>query len=217
MKKSGFTLIELLVVIAIIALLAGLLLPALARTKVSSGRAACANNLRQVNLAIRLYADDHDDRLPCLPTPNPYPNGVGAYYKELVKGYLGLSGPARPGEKVFACPADRKLKEDENHAFTSFTFNGYEVNEFSLPRITGKKLPEIRSPARAVMVGEWTAFSGGSWHPFEERTRLDAKSQLGFVDGHVANVRIYWNGIPGTRPCNYEPPAGYEYSWSGGE
>jgi hypothetical protein len=41
------------------------------------------SNLRQVNLAIHLYADDFDDQLPILPTPNPYPNGVGAYYKEL--------------------------------------------------------------------------------------------------------------------------------------
>src|ERR1044071_7505732 len=133
--KRGFTLIELLVVIAIIAVLASLLLPALSRAKDNVRRTACTSNHRQVNLAIRLYADDHSDSLPELPDPNPYPNGVGAYYKELVKGYLGLTGPPSVEEKVFACPSDPELHLQVGHAFTSYTFNGYEVGPASLPRI----------------------------------------------------------------------------------
>src|SRR6266404_4472912 len=56
--------------------------------------------------AIRLYADDWSDSFPVLPQLNPYPNGVGAYYKQLVKGYLGLSGAASSNEQVFVCPSD---------------------------------------------------------------------------------------------------------------
>ena len=214
-SRRAFTLIELLAVVAIIGILAALLLPAVARAKEAGRRTLCLGNLRQVTLAIRLYAEDHDDALPALPDPNPFPNGVGAYYKELVKGRLGLNGPASPNEKVFHCPSDRKLRNDRNHAFASYTFNGYEVGEGSLPRITGQKISEIRAPDRAVMAAEWPAFFGGAWHPFVEETRPNLKNAIGFVDGHVSTTRIYWNGVPGSEPRNYEPIAGYNYSWSG--
>jgi len=64
--KRAFTLIELLVVIAIVGILAALLLPALSQAKEKVKRTSCASNLRQVSLAIRLYADDCSDSLPVL-------------------------------------------------------------------------------------------------------------------------------------------------------
>ena len=63
-KRTAFTLIELLVVIAIIAVLAALLLPALSKAKARAKKIHCASNMKQWVLATRMYADDHDDRLP---------------------------------------------------------------------------------------------------------------------------------------------------------
>jgi type II secretory pathway pseudopilin PulG len=208
-------LIELLVVIAIIGILSSLLLASLSKTREAGRRTVCASNLKQVNLAVRLYADDHSGSLPVVPEPNPYPNGVGAYYKELVKGYLGISGPPHMGETTFVCPSDRSIFKTAQHAFSSYTFNGYEAGPTSLPRITGQRLENLANPAKAVVVGEWTAFFGGSWHPFRIGLYRDAKNLLAFGDGHAGFVKIYWNGQPGAEPRHYEPPAAYEYSWSG--
>ena len=134
---------------------------------------------------------------------------------ELVKGYLGLTGPASPTEKVFICPADRTVCTLISHAFTSYTFNGYETGPEALPRITGQRLSSIKSPATAVIAGEWPAFFGGSWHPYRKETYADARTVLSFADGHVGFVKIYWDAVAVSEPREYEPPAGYDYRWDG--
>jgi hypothetical protein len=171
--------------------------------------------MRQVNLAIRFYADDWNDSLPILPEPNPYANGVGAYYKQLVKGYLGLTGAASPKEQVFICPSDPTFCTQPAHAFTSYTFNGYEVSPGAIPRITGQRLSSVQKSTEAVVVGEVTAFIGGSWHPLVKRNFDAAKAVLGFADAHTGFTHIYWDGVATSRPGDYEPPAQYEYSWDG--
>ena len=81
-KRRGFTLIELLVVIAIIALLMAILMPALSYARKQARSTACQSNLRQLCLAMNLYALDHDDRTM------PFVIAVGEYWFHQLAPYL---------------------------------------------------------------------------------------------------------------------------------
>ena len=233
-------------VIAIIAVLAALLLPALSSAKKRAQRTTCLNNLQQLNLGARMYADDLHDAPPSPGTAAAGTNTMLLYsgYKELMKNDVGLKGASSPQDKLFACPADvffpsffltnatwlrhyvsMSFHDQPFSDFSNYVFNGgnnviktNKLNNLPVPRpgLTGVKLSSVKHPSRTALSVEGPAPGPWSWHdPTPYVLFNDAKNLVGFVDGHVSYIKIYWNTNLDMTTCGYNPPAGYDYKWSG--
>ncbi len=198
-RAAGFTLIELLVVIAIIAILAALLLPALSRAKANASRIKCLNHLRQLQMAVQMYADDHGDEIP------PRISGAGNWITSLRRYYVD--------PKLLVCPTDGY---DAKSSFLINGFNDYyaltlspsEFAEFQKWQGSATmKLTSIPIPANTIMFGEkykesphnHMDFYQGDGNDFEEvdqakhrgsdRARQSGGSNYAFADGSARYMK----------------------------
>lgn len=228
--KRAFTLVELLVAIAIIAIIAALLFPVLSAAKARAQRTVCMNHLRQIGLDIHLYATDFQDSAPKTAftsnSASMYLDGDTAFKEVLETQNIS---------NLFNCPADtfyfdyrtnggdfmpQPLNRQPQSEYSSYGFNGGQMTIFgtNTPGIAGQKLGSIRHPAKTVLVAEMPAYFPWSWHEPMGRTPLfnDAKNMVGFVDGHVSYIKMFWNtSTPSDAALQYDPPPGYDYQWSG--
>jgi prepilin-type N-terminal cleavage/methylation domain-containing protein len=217
--RSGFTLMELLVVIVIIGILASLLLPAISLAKRRSQGAVCINNLKQLDLALGMFVEEHDQIYPNT-------NEVWYYYKQMLRPYVGSSSGS------FACPLDAFMIgllngaqiNESPHLLPDYNFVSYEFNGRNRPNqitppelgLAGKAASKIRVTARTITLFEISAEAPFSWHESSRLRRNKAKSYTAFADGHVDLTKIYWNGDSGKQnlPMMYDPVAGFDYRWS---
>ena len=151
MKKKAFTLIELLVVIAIIAILMGILMPALNRVREQARRQSCATRLRQHVLALTMYADSNASRLPL-------PQTAGNWLWDLGCGTVNYMLKTNLTQEIFYCPSNPM--QQKHYKDWLWTFNGdwdgqkfinVEASDFIvsgycyITEVASGKRPEIKS------------------------------------------------------------------------
>jgi prepilin-type processing-associated H-X9-DG protein/prepilin-type N-terminal cleavage/methylation domain-containing protein len=202
-KKCAFTLIELLVVISIIALLLGVLLPSLNKTRQQAKKLVCSSNMRQLGIALYTYCMENKDRLP---DSSCHQSDPEKYWLKILSNYTS--------EKLlFRCPSDKTKNfidwnrplsgQPTNLRWSSFALNA--LLDSKCPQYSGRYnvVKAIRKPQYCIYVAEspqsWENFDHihpEGWESIEqEKGQIDWNRHTGtsnylFADGHAENLKI---------------------------
>jgi prepilin-type N-terminal cleavage/methylation domain-containing protein/prepilin-type processing-associated H-X9-DG protein len=199
-SHRAFTLIELLVVIAIIAILAAIMLPALARAKDSARGSQCLSQMRQISLAVRLYADDHQDEFPRSQHSAfahgqlPWGRAIAPQLGRTEQTWSNLLCGA------YHCPADRRTQPWSYGQNVYFELNPDNDDYVGAPQ-TWRKLASVPHPTTTILQAEMSGVSPTSetadhfmahfWTTLQDASDVDrlrhkCRSNYNFVDGHAA-------------------------------
>jgi prepilin-type N-terminal cleavage/methylation domain-containing protein/prepilin-type processing-associated H-X9-DG protein len=212
-KARGFTLIELLVVIAIIAIIAAILFPVFAQVREKARQANCISSLKQIDLALMLYAQDYDETFPrmrfwefagyCDPKARTasWKGAIQAY----VKSYDFWKCPSNPRKDEPTEDLDKRISV--SYALNGVIFHGHRNTDRTPPRT----LASFAEPATTISLGEGTSACPDLADWFADAGSASGKGGIcgpdgmgfsdfkfqqhgtalnwGFVDGHVKSMR----------------------------